>query len=78
MAGRLLTHDVVSVYRPARELYDYYTLPRGVKLQEPRGGRGHPVLGNPLEALLPLLPAGARKIGSGKRAMGRIAVEARR
>jgi hypothetical protein len=73
----MLTTSVVSVYDPQRELYDYYRLPRGVRLVETRA-RAHPVMGSALVMLLPRLPAGAVKIGSGKLAMGRIAVRGER
>jgi hypothetical protein len=67
---------IYSVWRWGR--YDYYDVPTGEGLgdlpqkQAPRGS-GPDASVQP-EAILPVLPAGAKPVGSGPKAKGRIAV----
>ncbi|MFH1465877.1 MAG: hypothetical protein ABIO70_15930 [Pseudomonadota bacterium] len=67
--------QVVSVWRKNRKQYDYYLVPRGVRLRMAPVPEGRPAFGEALEALLPTLPKASIKTGSGKQARGRIVAD---
>lgn len=66
------TAQIVSVYNKVTRGYDYFMVPRGVRLRqnEPVEKRG--VYGEALEDLLPLLPKTSFYIGRGYSARGRV------
>ena len=64
--------QVVSVWRPRYKKYDYYLVPRGVRLRIPPPPPGRPAFGEALDEVLPTLPQASVKIGRGCRARGRI------
>lgn len=70
--------QVVSVYDKTANAYDYYLVPRGVRLRMPKLNRpGHPAFGEALEDLLPSLPRASLFVGRGSTARGRIVMKRR-
>lgn len=66
---------VVSVWRHDLMRYDYYVVPKGIKLRAAPPPPGRPAFGEALEALLPSLPQAAVRVGHGDRARGRIVID---
>ena len=65
----------VSVWRPGRQEYDYYLVPKGVQLRLGPVPKGKPAFGEALTTLLPTLPKASIKAGKGNRARGRIVAD---
>ena len=70
--------QIVSAWHKDRREYDYYAVPRRVKLRMPPPPEGRPAFGEAIEALLPSLPRASKHIGSGQVARGRIVVDRQR
>lgn len=67
--------QMVSVWRPGRCEYDYYLVPKNVRLRLGPIPKGRPAFGEALETLLPTLPRASIRAGSGNRARGQIVAD---